>query len=166
SGRSGNGDHRSRFKRLAWVSVLRTSIDQGFLSDAIADTAIDVTYDLPNEVTLVVGYESDLMAAVLNVIDNAVHWLGTSPTKPRRLVFSVSQSKKYVRISISNNGPLIDERFHARMFSPGFSLKTEGSGIGLAIAREAMRASKGDVAFDAEADETTFAIEMQRAPQK
>jgi hypothetical protein len=31
SGRSGKGDHQSRWKRLAWVNVLRTSIDQGFL---------------------------------------------------------------------------------------------------------------------------------------
>ena len=30
SDRSGEGDHPSRWKRLAWVNVLRTSIDQGF----------------------------------------------------------------------------------------------------------------------------------------
>ena len=46
--------------------------------------------------------------------------------------------------------------------SPGFTLKPEGSGIGLAIAREAMRASKGDVAYDNGADGTTFVIEMCR----
>ncbi|CAM3959465.1 Sensor histidine kinase [Bordetella tumbae] len=159
-----SGKKRGRPKVFSVQEVLDRCV--ALFGDAITDTAVDVTYDLPEPVALVVGYESDLMAAVLNIVDNAVHWLGTSPTRPRRLVFSVNQSKKYVRISISNNGPLIDERFHARMFSPGFSLKTEGSGIGLAIAREAMRASKGDVAFDAGADQTTFVIEMQRAPQK
>lgn len=131
--------------------------------DAIADASVEVVYDLPDQIAPVVGYESDLMAAVLNIVDNAVHWLGISPTRPRVLFFSVGQSKKYVRVSISNNGPLIDEKFHARIFSPGFSLKTEGSGIGLAIAREAIRGSKGDLAFDAEADQTTFVIEMKRA---
>lgn len=159
-----SGKKRGRPKAFAVVEVLTRCV--ALFGDAITDTAVEVIYDLPDQVAPVVGYESDLMAAVLNIIDNAVHWLGTSPTRPRRLVFSISQSKKYVRVSISNNGPLIDERFHARMFSPGFSLKTEGSGIGLAVAREAMRASKGDVAFDAEAEQTTFVIEMQRAPQK
>lgn len=159
-----SGKKRGRPKAFNVQEVLRRCV--ALFGDAINDTAIEVIYDLPEQTAPVLGYESDLMAAVLNIIDNAVHWLSTSPTRPRRLVFSVSQSKKYVRVSISNNGPLIDERFHARMFSPGFSLKTEGSGIGLAIAREAMRASKGDVAFDAEADQTTFVIEMQRAPLK
>jgi len=159
-----SGKKRGRPKAFNIQEVLSRCVT--LFGDAITDAAIDVVYDLPDQIAPVVGYESDLMAAVLNIIDNAIHWLGTSPNRPRRLTFSVSQSKKYVRISISNNGPLIDERFHARMFSPGFSLKTEGSGIGLAIAREAMRASKGDIAFDAEADQTTFVIEMQRASQK
>lgn len=159
-----SGKKRGRPKAFGIQEVLSRCV--ALFGDAITDTAIEVVYALPDQIAPVIGYESDLMAAVLNIIDNAVHWLGTSPTRPRRLVFSVSQSKRYVRVSISNNGPLIDERFHARMFSPGFSLKTEGSGIGLAIAREAMRASKGDVAFDAEAEQTTFVIEMQRAPQK
>ena len=68
-----------------------------------------------------------------------------------------------MRLGISNNGPVIDERYRSRLFDPGFTLKSEGSGIGLAIAREAMRASKGDVALDPDEEETTFVIEMRRA---
>lgn len=102
------------------------------------------------------------MAALLNVIDNAVHWLGTSATRPRKLNITCTFSKKYVRVSLANNGPSIDDRFVSRLFTPGFTLKPEGSGIGLAIAREAMRASKGDLAYDDEADNTTFVIEMLR----
>lgn len=135
----------------------------GLFSDKITDASI--VLEMPSEDLdpHVVGYESDLMAALINIIDNAVHWLGTSPEHPRQLGFVVNMSKKYVRVAVSNNGPLIADRFHGSLFSPGFTLKTEGSGIGLAIAREAMRASKGDVAFDPLADQTTFVIEMQRA---
>jgi signal transduction histidine kinase len=133
-------------------------------SDSISDAAI--TLELPDENVEceVVGYEADLMAALINIIDNAIHWLGVSPEHPRKLGFHVTASKKYVRVVVSNNGPIISDRFHGSLFNPGFSLKTEGSGIGLAIAREAMRTSKGDVAFDPFADQTTFVIEMQRAP--
>ncbi|PKA71915.1 signal transduction histidine kinase [Pseudomonas baetica] len=156
-----SGKRRGRSQIFKVTSVLDRCIS--FFSDSIAEASIAL--EMPDEELHphVIGFESDLMAALINIIDNAIHWLSVSPEHPRQLAFSVSMSKKYVRIAVSNNGPLIADRFHGNLFHPGFSLKTEGSGIGLAIAREAMRASKGDVAFDPLADQTTFVIEMQRA---
>jgi len=112
------------------------------------------------------GYEADLMAAVLNIIDNAIHWLNTSAVTPRTVTIRATHFQRYVRLTISNNGPAIDERFWSRLFTPGFSLKTDGSGIGLAIAKEAIRASKGDVAFDGGGLSTTFVIDMLRAKEQ
>lgn len=131
-------------------------------ADAISDAGI-VVERASDGPAMVTGYKSDLMAAILNILDNAIHWLGISTDVPRRLRLSCNQAKKYVRLGISNNGPVIDERYRSRLFDPGFTLKSEGSGIGLAIAREAMRASKGDVALDPDEEETTFVIEMRRA---
>ena len=159
-----SGKKRGRPKTLAVSDVIERCI--ALFGDSIVEAAVEIDIKPSDPPAFVTGYESDLMAAVLNVIDNAVHWLGTSPARPRQLTLTTEQSKKYVRIAIANNGPLIDARFHGSLFNPGFSLKTEGSGIGLAIAREAMRASKGGLAFDREADQTTFVIEMQRAPSK
>lgn len=157
-----SGKRRGRSQIFKINSVLDRCI--GLFSDRIAEASI--VLEMPNEELdpHVVGFESDLMAALINIIDNAIHWLSVSPEYPRELGFLVTMSKKYVRVAVANNGPLIADRFYGNLFHPGFSLKTEGSGIGLAIAREAMRASKGDVAFDPLADQTTFVIEMQRAP--
>lgn len=156
-----SGKRRGKSQIFRINTVLDRCIN--LFSDSIADASISVEM-LDSELEVHVnGFESDLMAALINIIDNAIHWLGVSPEYPRKLSFSVSASKKYVRIAVSNTGPLIADRFYANLFNPGFTLKTEGSGIGLAIAREAMRASKGDVAFDPLAEQTTFVIEMQRA---
>ncbi|MBT2145680.1 MULTISPECIES: sensor histidine kinase [unclassified Rhodanobacter] len=159
-----SGKKRGRPKIFSVEEIIDRCIN--LYGDALGQLSIESDIQSAGNTALVTGYESDLMAAVLNIIDNAVHWLGSSPVRPRRIRFAISQSKQYVRLAISNNGPVVAERFHANLFNPGFSLKTEGSGIGLAIAREAMRASKGDVAFDSEAEETTFVIEMRRAPAK
>lgn len=158
-----SGRKRGRPRKLDVLEITRRCI--ALFQDAIAAEAVKVDIVADGSPLSANGYEADLMAALLNVIDNAIHWLGVAPTKPRTLTITVSKSKKYVRLSIANNGPGIDERFWTRLFSPGFSLKTEGSGIGLAIAREAMRASKGDLAFDPGARETTFVIEMLRAKE-
>jgi signal transduction histidine kinase len=159
-----SGRRRGKPKTFAVESVMERCLT--LFGDAIADAGIEVKYSSNELKTSVIGYESDLMAALLNILDNAIHWLGVSTTRPKNLTIAVQPSKKIVRISIANNGPLVDEKFHERLFSPGFTLKAEGSGIGLAIAREAMRTSKGNVSFDPETDQTTFVIELQRALQK
>jgi signal transduction histidine kinase len=106
------------------------------------------------------GHDGDLMAALLNLLDNATHWLSTLPSDDRKITITTKEQDKYIQIIVSNNGPGIDERYIPKLFNAGFSLKPEGSGIGLAIAREALRASKADLAFDDSAEETTFIIEM------
>ncbi|MGA4232092.1 sensor histidine kinase [Ralstonia nicotianae] len=155
-----SGRRRGRPKPLDVPEIVGRCLD--LFKDAMATNHVEVDIQLPRDLPRATGYEGDLMAASLNIIDNAVHWLGTSPHRPRKLAISATFSKKYVRLSLSNSGPAIDDRFLSRLFTPGFTLKPEGSGIGLAIAREAMRASKGDVAYDDEADQTTFVIEMLR----
>ena len=49
---------------------------------------------------------------------------------------------------------------HEKLFEAGFSLKTHGHGLGLVIAREAIRNSDGDMYFDKEAEMTKFVIEF------
>jgi signal transduction histidine kinase len=155
-----SGKKKGRAKNFDLDSVIVNSLS--LFSDVIKNLDIKIIFDFDKSKLQVFGHESDLMAALLNIVDNAIHWLGTSSNSRILNVKSV-EADKYVRLIISNNGPLISDRFIPNLFSPGFSLKSEGSGIGLAIAREAMRASKGDVAYDKNGNETTFVIEMQKA---
>jgi len=106
------------------------------------------------------GHDGDLMAAILNLMDNAIHWLSISEISERRIKINIEEPENYIQITISNNGPTIDPSYTDKLFNAGFTLKQGGSGIGLAIAREALRASKADLAFDESAEETTFIIEM------
>jgi signal transduction histidine kinase len=156
-----SGRRRGRPKALDVPEVLGRCLD--LFKDAIKANRVEIEIRSPDNLPRAAGYEADLMAALLNIIDNAIHWLGTSAKDSRTLTVTATFSKKYVRLSVSNNGPAIDDKFASRLFTPGFTLKPEGSGIGLAIAREAMRASKGDVGYDDEADQTTFVIELLRA---
>lgn len=131
-------------------------------NDALVTAGVSIEVSTPSDLPKVTVYEADLMAAVLNIIDNAIHWLGTSQIRPRVLRIVATSLKKSVRVHIANNGPTIDPQFQKNLFSPGFTLKPDGSGLGLAIAREAIRASKGTVVFDEAAVETTFVITMQK----
>lgn len=151
---------RGRPKSLDPIAVVERCFELS--ADAVNDNSIRVVVRQPKIKSLVIVYEADLMAAVLNIVDNAIHWLSIGGSADREIVVDTSISKKWVRLSISNNGPKVDEIVEGNLFKPGFTLKPEGSGIGLAIAREAMKASKGKVEYDPNADDVCFVIYLQR----
>jgi signal transduction histidine kinase len=100
----------------------------------------------------------DLQAALLNLFTNAIHWLDTEETEYKKISISTEEHEDTLRILVSNNGPKIPPIHHERLFNAGFTLKTAGHGLGLVIAREAMRNSNGDLEFSPSYDSTTFIL--------
>lgn len=80
-------------------------------------------------------YPSTLYPAVINVVDNALHWLNAVPSD-RRIELHADQDGLY----ISNNGPIIEPYDAQRIFERGFSRKTGGRGLGLFISAKALEA--------------------------
>lgn len=155
------GRRRGRPRSFSLAEPIENTLE--LLASSIKEAGIRVELDVSKDVEAY-GYVDDFQAALINVLENAVHWLGTSPAKSRRVSVAAEIARRVIRVRISNNGPTIDDLYYQRLFSPGFTLKKGGTGLGLAIAREACRASKGDLRFDEAADETTFVIEFPKAP--
>lgn len=127
-------------------------------SEPFKANSIAVKIECPEGI-IAYGYEEDLQGALMNIIDNAVFWLGTS-TDVRELAIDCHQDHEWTSIRVSNTGPLIDDAYVPRLFDAGFTLRAEGTGIGLVISREAMRRSKGELSFDENAPETTFVVRI------
>jgi len=108
------------------------------------------------------GYKEDMQASLLNIIENAVHWLG-SVDYERIIEIVVIEKRSSIEISVNNNGPEVLEDYRDRIFDAGFSLKSDGTGLGLAIARETCRASQGDLKLGEHAEMTSFVIEFPKA---
>lgn len=91
----------------------------------------------------VVLMDADKMKqALLNIIKNALE----SIVGPGTLGFRVGgNSKKYVSIQISDTGPGIAIDMQKEMFSPHFTTKDKGLGLGLPIAYEIVRAHGGEI---------------------
>lgn len=80
-------------------------------------------------------YPSTLYPAVINIVDNALHWLHSVPSD-RRIELHADKYGLY----ISNNGPAIEPYDAKRIFERGFSRKTGGRGLGLFISAKALEA--------------------------
>jgi signal transduction histidine kinase len=83
----------------------------------------------------VLCYPSTLYPAVINIVDNAMHWLDTVSGE-RRVEFHADGDGIY----ISNNGPPVEVYDAQRIFERGFSRKTGGRGLGLFISAKALQA--------------------------
>ncbi|MGY3687584.1 ATP-binding protein [Vibrio coralliilyticus] len=128
------------------------------LTDTIrSDAEVFVEYDIPSSVKCF-GFEGDIQAALLNLVTNATHWLNTEESEERKITITIESDSDVLSIYVSNNGPQILPVHHERLFNAGFTLKTAGHGLGLVIAREAMRNSNGDLEFDSSCEDTTFIL--------
>ncbi|MYN42861.1 GHKL domain-containing protein [Duganella sp. FT109W] len=152
-----SGRRRGKPGKFLIQEVVETAVD--FLRDSLIENGIEVTYSGDNPV-FGYGYKGDLQSSLLNILDNAIHWLSTVTKNDKKIGILFSVSKNESLISISNNGPLIDLENSQKLFDAGFTLKSEGHGLGLLIAREACRASKGDIYYEDHAIETTFVIKF------
>lgn len=132
---------------------------KNLLGDALIESNVEMYIDIPEKL-IAYGYPGDMQAAVLNIIDNAIYWLSTIDSDEKVIHVNGRNINKKIQLSLSNNGPVIDDDFIPRLFHAGFSLKSDGHGLGLIIAREACRASKGDLYFDQDESDTTFVIEF------
>jgi len=150
-----SGRRRGKPNNFNLFSVAQNAIN--FMGDSLIEHGIEVEINIHEEINLY-GYISDLQSSLLNIIDNAIHWLSSDSSVERRIKIDALSDVNDVKIFLSNNGPIIEGSFRARLFNAGSTLKSEGHGLGLVIAREACRASKGELFFDEMSDETTFVI--------
>jgi hypothetical protein len=85
--------------------------------------------------TSVECYPSTLYPAIINIVDNALHWLSDLPGERRIELHADAEG-----IYISNNGSPIESRDAQRIFERGFSRKVSGRGLGLFISGKALEA--------------------------
>lgn len=103
----------------------------------------------------ITGYPSTFYPVFINLVDNAIFWLGDIP-ESRKIRFDV-RGRAFL---ISNNGPEIPPRDRESIFERGFTRKPGGAGLGLFISREVLNREGYELELDlSEPDKgTTFKI--------
>ncbi len=96
----------------------------------------------------VLADDSLLDQAVINLLRNAADAASASAAPKVWLDARLSDRGRPV-IEIGDNGPGVDEALGEKIFLPFFTTKPEGSGIGLALARQVMLVHKGAITASA-----------------
>ena len=100
---------------------------------------------VPDSETPVAVDPGELDAIILNLITNAVYWMGDVPKEERKLEFRFTQISdgKRVRVSVRDTGPGLDKEDVEKIFWPGVTRKPGGIGMGLTVASELVAAYGG-----------------------
>jgi nitrogen fixation/metabolism regulation signal transduction histidine kinase len=92
----------------------------------------------------IVADEALLDQALINLLRNAADAASTSPRPEVWLDARLSDRGRPV-IEIADNGPGLDASLGEKIFLPFFTTKPQGSGIGLALARQVMLVHQGAI---------------------
>ena len=126
---------------------LRELLDRLLDSDVppYIDTRLLVSHDVP----LIRAHFDALQRAFRNLIRNAVEAIDTTRATmsdtPSDITVTVVRDGEFVRVTIADTGCGIPADRPERLFEPDFTLKAGGTGLGLAVVRQAVAAHAGRV---------------------
>lgn len=98
---------------------------------------------------------------VLNLMKNTIQAMQEQTEGTLSILAEADPVTKIIRIKITDNGPGIPPEIINEVFVPFFTTRAEGSGIGLSIARQIMRAHGGNIKVSSiPHQETTFTLSL------
>ncbi len=103
---------------------------------------------------LVVFVDPDQIGQVIvNLALNAIDAMAdNTPEMSRRLTLRVEHRVDSVAIIVDDTGPGLSDAAKSSIFEPFYTTKTDGTGLGLAVATDIARAHKGRVSVEDKAD--------------
>ena len=135
------------YRELAGVAK---PIKKGLMVDDLVRKVIDLTheqcaavgascsYRAESEDILIYADESQISRILINLIKNAVQ----AGAKHISITASIDSSEQTL-IKVANDGTAITPEAQEQLFIPFFTTKRDGSGIGLSLSRQIMRAHNG-----------------------
>ena len=134
-------------------SLIRESLD--LMGGVTAAGGIEVVLDLKHAGALVSGSAAELRQMLLNIFHNSVEAM----PEGGRLTVRTRAEGHMLSLVAEDTGCGIPEDAMDRIFSPFFTTKREGSGLGLVIARRIAHDHGGRLSFESkEGDGTRFRI--------
>ncbi len=123
-----------------------------------------IRFDFTNHVestALFFADQKNLSRALNNLIKNAIQAI--DKRKNGTIQIGLSESADKYKITISDNGKGMTTEQSSKIFTPYFTTKSSGMGIGLSIVYNIITAAGGSISFDTlEGEGTTFTLLLPR----
>jgi len=115
-----------------------------------------------NKLVMINADKTQINRLFTNLIQNALQAVPEDRKAYIRIIEEIQNDK--VLIIIKDNGNGIPEDIQSKIFTPNFTTKTSGTGLGLAMCKGIVEQSKGDIWFETiEGEGTSFYIKLPLA---
>ena len=104
---------------------------------------------------------TQLIRVITNLLKNAFQAIPDDRTP--EISVNISEGKRFVKISISDNGYGISKTDMKKIFEPSFTTKSSGMGLGLSMIKSIITAFNGEITFTSKSNVgTTFNIKFPK----
>ena len=107
-------------------------------------TSCDISLQLADNLHTIKGDPYALEQVLTNIIQNSIEASG----EIAKVDIHAFNRDNYVYITITDNGPGIDEKIKDNIFDPFFTTREDGTGLGLSISYEIVRTHEGLISFE------------------
>ena len=122
---------------------------------------ITVRYIGPESGVIVYADVEQIGRVFVNILQNAVQAMEQNGGS-KDIIVMLKQDKEWVEISISDTGPGIAEELRDKIFLPNFTTKTTGMGLGLAMCKNIVGRSGGELWYESKKGKgATFFIRLR-----
>jgi len=123
-----------------------------------------LAFHLPPVVLPLVADPAQLRQALINLIQNA---LDATAAEPGHVKVAVAAHDHSIWFVVSDDGPGLTDQQRAQLFVPGFTTKTNGSGLGLTIVERIVSDHQGTIEVEsAPGSGTSFVIQLPMQPKE
>ena len=123
-----------------------------YLSELVAESlslipheGIEVEVSIEPEDTMLYADRALMSQVMVNLLKNAAEALLAQECDCKITIRSTIDAEERIQIEITNNGKAIPQEVAENIFTPFFTTKTDGSGIGLAVSRQIIRLHGGSL---------------------
>ena len=140
-----------------------------YLSELVAEACsltaregVEVEVSIEPEDTMLYADRALMSQVVVNLLKNATEALLEQEGERKITIHSTIDAEERIQIEITNNGSAIPAEVAENIFTPFFTTKADGSGIGLAVSRQIIRLHGGTLRLKHnEAGRVTFAVVVE-----
>ena len=101
-----------------------------------------------------------LRKAFSNLVANAVEALADTPIEDRLVVVEVRRSNGSATVRVSDNGPGVDSGSREKIFTPFFTMKEQGTGLGLSVVQKIVVSHNGTVELEETRGGASFLVRL------
>lgn len=111
----------------------------------VVGKGVVLTLDCPDQLPRVAGNHAQVQQVLLNLLLNAFDAVANNAPSARQVVVTAQALQGIVQIAVSDNGTGMDAEAQARAFTPFYTTKPKGMGLGLSISRSIAQSHGGSL---------------------